>query len=44
LHGGAQFVFLDGHVRRFKPAEYWNRSLNKPITNNPSIVWCGICN
>jgi prepilin-type N-terminal cleavage/methylation domain-containing protein/prepilin-type processing-associated H-X9-DG protein len=44
LHGGAQFVFLDGHTRRFKAVEYWNFSINRPITNNPSIVWCGICN
>ncbi|MFO1513108.1 MAG: DUF1559 domain-containing protein [Verrucomicrobiota bacterium] len=43
LHsGGAQFVFLDGHVKRFANREYWDFS--KPaniqsITNNPSIVW-----
>jgi prepilin-type N-terminal cleavage/methylation domain-containing protein/prepilin-type processing-associated H-X9-DG protein len=45
LHGrGAQFVFLDGHARHFRSADYWNASINKPITNNPSLVWCGICN
>jgi prepilin-type N-terminal cleavage/methylation domain-containing protein/prepilin-type processing-associated H-X9-DG protein len=45
LHsGGAQFVFLDGHARRFPKAEYWDSTANKGRTNNPAIVWCGICN
>lgn len=45
LHsGGAQFVFLDGHARRFAKAEYWDSTTNKGRTNNPAIVWCGICN
>ena len=45
LHsGGAQFVFLDGHARRFAKAEYWDSTTNKGRTNNPGIVWCGICN
>jgi prepilin-type N-terminal cleavage/methylation domain-containing protein/prepilin-type processing-associated H-X9-DG protein len=40
LHNaGAQFVFLDGHVQRFKNIEYWDFSKNKGITNNPSLVW-----
>lgn len=43
LHNkGAQFLFMDGHVKRFANREYWDFS--KPaniqsITNNPSIVW-----
>jgi prepilin-type N-terminal cleavage/methylation domain-containing protein/prepilin-type processing-associated H-X9-DG protein len=40
LHNrGAQFVFLDSHVERFKNIEYWNLTTGKPITNNPSLVW-----
>lgn len=40
LHNrGAQFVFLDGHVARFKNTEYWNFATNKGITNNPELVW-----
>ena len=40
LHNqGAQFVFLDGHVARFRNTEYWNFSTNKGITNNPELVW-----
>ena len=38
LHNhGANFVFLDGHARRFKLSEY--RDSNGPITNNPELVW-----
>ena len=41
LHNkGAQFVFLDGHVARFRNTEYWNFSTGKGITNNPELVWC----
>ena len=44
LHsGGAQFTFLDGHARQFKYSEYRDRASGSPRTNNPSIVWCGIC-
>jgi prepilin-type N-terminal cleavage/methylation domain-containing protein/prepilin-type processing-associated H-X9-DG protein len=44
LHGqGAQLLFLDGHARRFRNTEYWNFATKKGRTNNPSIVWCGIC-
>lgn len=40
LHNcGAQFVFLDGHVTRFRNKEYWNFAGNKGITNNPELVW-----
>jgi len=41
LHNcGAQFVFLDGHVARFRNTEYWNFTTNKGVTNNPELVWC----
>ncbi len=36
---GAQFVFLDGHVARFRNTEYWDFKTNKGITNNPALVW-----
>jgi prepilin-type N-terminal cleavage/methylation domain-containing protein/prepilin-type processing-associated H-X9-DG protein len=40
LHGGgAQFVFLDGHVARFRNTLYWDFSNHKGITNNPELVW-----
>jgi prepilin-type N-terminal cleavage/methylation domain-containing protein/prepilin-type processing-associated H-X9-DG protein len=40
LHNrGAQFVFLDGHVARFRNFEYWNFKTGKGITNNPELVW-----
>jgi prepilin-type processing-associated H-X9-DG protein len=40
LHNhGAQFVFLDAHVARFRNTEYWNFAANKGITNNPNLVW-----
>jgi prepilin-type N-terminal cleavage/methylation domain-containing protein/prepilin-type processing-associated H-X9-DG protein len=40
LHNhGAQFVFLDGHVARFRSSEYWNFTTNKGLTNNPELVW-----
>lgn len=40
LHsGGAQFTFLDGHAARFHNREYWDYSINKGRTNNPSIRW-----
>lgn len=39
LHNkGAQFVFLDGHVQRFKVSAYRNDS-GATITNNPDLVW-----
>jgi prepilin-type N-terminal cleavage/methylation domain-containing protein/prepilin-type processing-associated H-X9-DG protein len=39
LHNkGAQFVFLDGHVRRFNASAYLD-SAGKTITNNPELVW-----
>jgi prepilin-type N-terminal cleavage/methylation domain-containing protein/prepilin-type processing-associated H-X9-DG protein len=40
LHSaGAQFVFLDGHVKRFRNSEFWDFKANKGITNNPELVW-----
>jgi prepilin-type N-terminal cleavage/methylation domain-containing protein/prepilin-type processing-associated H-X9-DG protein len=40
LHNrGANFVFLDGHARRFRNAEYWDFSINKGRTNNPDLIW-----
>jgi prepilin-type N-terminal cleavage/methylation domain-containing protein/prepilin-type processing-associated H-X9-DG protein len=40
LHNrGAQFVFLDGHVARFKNTEYWDFKTSKGVTNNPKLVW-----
>jgi prepilin-type N-terminal cleavage/methylation domain-containing protein/prepilin-type processing-associated H-X9-DG protein len=40
LHGGgAHFLFLDGHVARFRAAEYWNLKSNSALTNNPDLVW-----
>jgi prepilin-type N-terminal cleavage/methylation domain-containing protein/prepilin-type processing-associated H-X9-DG protein len=40
LHSsGAQFVFLDGHTKRFCNKEFWDFSANKGITNNPELVW-----
>jgi prepilin-type processing-associated H-X9-DG protein len=40
LHNkGAQFVFLDGHVARFRNRQYWNFAANEGITNNPELVW-----
>jgi len=39
LHNhGAQFVFLDGHVQRFKVTAYRDAAGNV-ITNNPELVW-----
>jgi len=40
LHNqGAQFLFLDGHVARFRNTAYWNFATGKGITNNPELVW-----
>jgi prepilin-type processing-associated H-X9-DG protein/prepilin-type N-terminal cleavage/methylation domain-containing protein len=40
LHsGGAQLLFIDGHVRRFRNTEYWDFKTGKGRTNNPEIVW-----
>jgi prepilin-type processing-associated H-X9-DG protein len=40
LHsGGAQFLFLDAHVRRFKNIDYWDFVSNTGRTNNPNLIW-----
>jgi prepilin-type N-terminal cleavage/methylation domain-containing protein/prepilin-type processing-associated H-X9-DG protein len=40
LHNaGAQFVFLDGHARRFRNAGYWDFSANHARVDNPEIRW-----
>jgi prepilin-type N-terminal cleavage/methylation domain-containing protein/prepilin-type processing-associated H-X9-DG protein len=40
LHSrGAQFVFLDGHARRFRTLEYWNFSTDSGRTDNPELIW-----
>ena len=40
LHsGGAQFLFLDGHARRFRRADYWDTASNKGRTDHPEIRW-----
>ena len=36
---GAQFVFLDAHVTRFKNTTYWDFSINKARTNDVNLVW-----
>ena len=40
LHNqGAQFLFIDSHVARFRNWEYWDFAANKGLTNNPELVW-----
>lgn len=40
LHnGGAQFLFVDGHVARFRNVEYWDFAVGKGRTDNAAIVW-----
>ena len=40
LHNhGAQFVFLDGHARRFRNLDYWDFSHHGGRTNNAELVW-----
>lgn len=36
---GAQILFLDTHVKRFKNSDYYDFAASKAITNNPEIVW-----
>jgi prepilin-type processing-associated H-X9-DG protein/prepilin-type N-terminal cleavage/methylation domain-containing protein len=36
---GAQFLFLDGHVRWFRNTAYWDFTAGKGRTNNPEIIW-----
>lgn len=40
LHnGGAQFLFLDGHVRWFPREAYWDLTRNRGRIDNPELVW-----
>jgi prepilin-type N-terminal cleavage/methylation domain-containing protein/prepilin-type processing-associated H-X9-DG protein len=40
LHNeGAHFLFLDGHAIRLPSKDYWDRTANKAITNNPDLMW-----
>jgi prepilin-type N-terminal cleavage/methylation domain-containing protein/prepilin-type processing-associated H-X9-DG protein len=40
LHSrGAQFMFLDGHTRRFKNTDYWDFRRDLGRTNNPELIW-----
>lgn len=40
LHsGGAQFLFLDGHVARFPVADFWDVARNRAHTNPPHFRW-----
>jgi prepilin-type N-terminal cleavage/methylation domain-containing protein/prepilin-type processing-associated H-X9-DG protein len=36
---GAQFLFLDGHARRYRNTDYWDFLSDKGRTNNPEIIW-----
>ncbi|HYG23597.1 MAG TPA: H-X9-DG-CTERM domain-containing protein [Verrucomicrobiae bacterium] len=38
-NGGAQILFLDGHVRRFPNAAYWDFKANKGRTDHPELLW-----
>ena len=37
--GGAQFLFLDGHVRRYPQRAYWDAETDKGRIDNPEIRW-----
>lgn len=40
LHsGGAQFLFVDGHVARFRNLDYWDFTNDRGRTNNANLVW-----
>ena len=40
LHNrGAQFLFLDGHTRRFPNTAYWDFQTDRATTNNPELIW-----
>lgn len=40
LHqGGAQFLFLDGHARRYPRAAYWDEERNRGRTDHPALQW-----
>jgi prepilin-type processing-associated H-X9-DG protein len=40
IHGeGANFLFLDGHAKRFANREYYDFKIHKPIVTNPLLIW-----
>lgn len=40
LHaGGAQFLFLDGHVARFRQSDCWDPATGRARTNHPALRW-----
>jgi prepilin-type processing-associated H-X9-DG protein len=40
LHGGgAQFLFLDGHVTRFPAAAYWDIARRRPLKTPKDLRW-----
>lgn len=40
LHsGGAQFLFLDGHVTRHPSRDYWDAASLRGRTNHPALLW-----
>jgi len=40
LHNaGAQFLFLDARVARFRSPAYWDFDRDRPRTNHPSLRW-----
>ena len=36
---GAQFLFLDGHARRFPNTKYWDFARDRGRTNNRDLMW-----
>ena len=38
-NNGANFLFLDAHVTRFRNKLYWNFATGKGLTNNPDLLW-----
>lgn len=36
---GAQFLFVDGHVARFRSADYWDFISDRGRTNHPALLW-----
>jgi len=40
LHsGGAHFLFLDGHTRRFPSRDYWDFTRDRALTHRPDLRW-----
>jgi prepilin-type N-terminal cleavage/methylation domain-containing protein/prepilin-type processing-associated H-X9-DG protein len=38
-NNGANFLFLDGHAKRFNNDEYWDITNDRGRTNNRELVW-----